>query len=275
MTFALTLRVLICACAAILCAHQARAEVNLPAICKGTVRDTTCSVPLVYDMPAQTDQVKGNGGYFAQWRLFAGDESTVVVCTANVSRGTSTCPTTATVARSAIAGLPEIRLQWSQDAKNADGTALTDLAGFRIVYGTAANALTQSVEIKDANARAHTLTGLEYSTSYYVALKSYTNKGEESDKSNTVQGTTMAKPSAPLPPTKPVPPVLSVVQTTAYRLDVGSNDQLRAVAVGTVPLSTACIRAQPVLDMFLVPRAAVTLNRGVNSRPRQIAAKCA
>jgi hypothetical protein len=211
----------------------------------------------------------------------------VEVCATDMPRGTKiphpwtaaadACKSWKVIPRSQLilATAPRIPLQWQQDMKNADGTALTDLAGFRIVYGTAANALTQLVEVRDPNARSYVLTeGLSYSTGYYLALKSFTTAGIESDKSNTVQHTTPAKPSEPAPPTKPVPAVLSVVQQQAYRIDATSNDKYTATVIGTVPVGTTCLRGfQPIMDYFLVPRAAVKLNPGV-TRPRQIAAKC-
>lgn len=173
--------------------------------------------------------------------------------------------------------VPRIDLGWTQELKNADGSALTDLAGFRIVYGTAANALTQTVEIRDPNARGYLLLeNLAWATTYYVAVKSFTSAGIESDKSNTIQHTTLAKPTAPPPPTKPVPPVVTVKQQQAYSVSDGDDRYvLSTTPVGTVPVGTTCIRQhQPVLEYFLVPRMSVKLNTGVTTRPRRIAAKC-
>jgi hypothetical protein len=244
----------------------AKAESNLPAICKDVPppTGTTCT-KLIYDIPVATDIVKGNGGYFGRWDQFT---ESVAVCTADIPRGSTVCPKTAEIAVTQVKG-PTIAVAWTQELKNADGTPLTDLAGFRIVYGTVANALTQTVEIRDPNARSYTLANLAYSTTYYHAVKAFNAKGEESDKSNTAQQTTLAAPS------KPVPPALTVQQIAAYRVNGTRDDQYTLTAIGTIPIGTACLRGfQPITDYFLVPRLAVKLNSGVTTRPKQIAAKC-
>lgn len=267
----------------------AQAE-NLAVICtsgSAGASPATCQA-LKYDSPKPADLVRKG----TSWRDFVlapfsslQPADTLDACTTTIARGTISpipftsadpCKSFAVLPASAFTTVPRIALSWSQELKNADGTALTGLAGFRIVYGTAANALTQTVELRDPSARAYTLLeNLAYSTTYYVALKSFDSKGAESDKSNTVTATTAAKPSEPAPPTQPVPPVLSVVQQTAYRVESGRNDQYYLTAIGTVPVGTACLRGyQPALDYFLVPRSAVMLNAGIATRPRQIAAKC-
>lgn len=58
---------------------------------------------------------------------------------------------------------------------------------------------------------------------------------------------------------KPAPPTGLSVKTdlTAWTI-VQSRDRVALVAVGTVAVDTACLPDQPVLGMYVVPRAAVT-----------------
>ena len=82
------------------------------------------------------------------------------------------------------AALGTATLSWVAPTQNTDGTTLTDLAGYRIVYGTSASALSQSVQIANAGVTAYVLDlvpGI-----YYFAVKAYTSSGAESETSNVV-----------------------------------------------------------------------------------------
>lgn len=79
-------------------------------------------------------------------------------------------------------------VSWTPPAKNSDGSALTDLAGYRIVYGTSASALTQTLQIANPGATSQTIGNLAAGT-YYFAVKSYTSTGIESAPSQVVSKT--------------------------------------------------------------------------------------
>jgi hypothetical protein len=74
-------------------------------------------------------------------------------------------------------------LSWEAPTQYEDGSSLSTLAGYRIVYGTSAGALTQTVEIGDPGATTYTVDGLTAAT-WYFAVKAYTTDGTESDLSN-------------------------------------------------------------------------------------------
>ena len=63
-------------------------------------------------------------------------------------------------------------ISWTAPTQNTDGTALTNLAGFRIVYGTSATALNQTVELSNPSLSTYTITGLASGT-WYFAVKAY------------------------------------------------------------------------------------------------------
>ena len=70
-------------------------------------------------------------------------------------------------------------LPWEAPTRNTDGSILSDLAGFRVVWGQDPNALT-NVEQVGADARNFTVTGLPPGT-WYFAVKAYNTSGRESD----------------------------------------------------------------------------------------------
>lgn len=68
--------------------------------------------------------------------------------------------------------------------QNTDGSALTDLAGMRIYYGTSASSLTQVVDVPGTAPTSYTLSNLA-SGSWYFAATAYTTGGQESSPSAT------------------------------------------------------------------------------------------
>jgi len=74
-------------------------------------------------------------------------------------------------------------LSWIPPTQNTDGSSLTDLAGYRIAYGTSPQALTQSVQVSNMSVTRHTFDNLSPGT-YYFAVRAYTSTGIESDNSS-------------------------------------------------------------------------------------------
>jgi hypothetical protein len=72
---------------------------------------------------------------------------------------------------------------WSAPAQNTDGSPLTDLAGFRIIYGTSATQLDRQVEVANPAAVSHTVTGLAPGT-WFFAVVAYNSAGASSEDSN-------------------------------------------------------------------------------------------
>jgi len=70
-------------------------------------------------------------------------------------------------------------LSWTAPTLNTDGTALTDLSGYTISYGTSPTALTQSVSITDPTATSYTITGLAAGT-WYFAIAATASDGTQS-----------------------------------------------------------------------------------------------
>ena len=70
-------------------------------------------------------------------------------------------------------------LSWAAPTVNVDGSALTNLAGYRIRYGTKANQLTQEITISNAGLTTYMVTDLPPAT-YYFAIQAVNSAGAES-----------------------------------------------------------------------------------------------
>jgi putative Ig domain-containing protein len=70
-------------------------------------------------------------------------------------------------------------VSWSAPTQNTDGSALTNLAGFNIYYGTSATTLNQSVQIANPGLTTYALGNLAPGT-WYFAVNAYTTAGAES-----------------------------------------------------------------------------------------------
>lgn len=79
-------------------------------------------------------------------------------------------------------------LSWTPPTQNTDGSPLTDLAGYRIHYGTSAASLSRTVQIANPGIASHVVVDLSPAT-WYFAVKAYNSKGVESDLSNVASKT--------------------------------------------------------------------------------------
>lgn len=75
------------------------------------------------------------------------------------------------------------KLSWMPPTQNTDGSALGNLAGFRIAYGTTSSALNRIIDIPNPGTVSYTIKDLSSGT-WYFAVKAYTNTGVESELSN-------------------------------------------------------------------------------------------
>jgi len=79
-------------------------------------------------------------------------------------------------------------LAWVAPRTNADGSALADLAGFRIYYGTTSGSYSKSITINSAYTTNYTISNLSAGT-YYMIVKAFDTSNNESAASSQLSKT--------------------------------------------------------------------------------------
>ena len=74
-------------------------------------------------------------------------------------------------------------LTWIPPTQNTDGSSLSNLAGYRISYGSNRDELVQTIQIENSGTTSYTVEQLAPGT-YYFAVRAYTSRGTESANSN-------------------------------------------------------------------------------------------
>jgi hypothetical protein len=74
-------------------------------------------------------------------------------------------------------------LSWTPPTQNTNGSTITNLAGYRIYYGTSSGALNRTVQIANPGVSSYVLENLSPAT-YYFAVRAYNSSGAESSNSN-------------------------------------------------------------------------------------------
>ena len=107
----------------------------------------------------------------------------------SVSDGTSTVslPTFAIVV-STTSTTGSATLSWTPPTRNTNGTTLTNLAGYRILYGTSPTSLTRTVQVANAGLSRYVVENLA-SGRWYFSVRAYTTTGVESAASNSAYTT--------------------------------------------------------------------------------------
>ena len=86
-------------------------------------------------------------------------------------------------------------IKWTAPTANSDGSPLTDLAGYKVLFGTSSGSLTKTQTISDPKATSATIAALASGT-WYFAVRSVNSKQVESDNSNVAQKTITAATAA-------------------------------------------------------------------------------
>ena len=121
-------------------------------------------------------QACGGGGSSA---LSTSDASTPPASTGTTPppTGNSTPPTTGSAT-----------LSWSPPATREDGSALTDLSGFKVYYGTSPDNLSSTVTLNGAGLTSYEIDNLSAGT-YYFVVTAIDSTGSESPSSAMVSKT--------------------------------------------------------------------------------------
>jgi hypothetical protein len=125
-------------------------------------------------------------GQIAGTPTTTGTYSNIIIRVSDGRGGTATLPAFGITVSAAQTG--SARLSWTPPTTNTDGTALTNLAGYRIAYGTSETAMTQSIEVPTAGVTTYLVENLATGT-WYFAVTAYTSTNTTSSASTTVTKT--------------------------------------------------------------------------------------
>lgn len=109
----------------------------------------------------------------------AGTYSNVVITASDGTLSTSLAAFTITVQAAATGS---VTLSWTAPTTRTDGTALTDLAGYWIYYGTTQGTYPNSIKVTSAGVTTYVVDSLASGT-YFFAASAYDTAGNESVKS--------------------------------------------------------------------------------------------
>lgn len=156
-----------------------------------------------------------------------------------------------------------VSLSWIAPTQNEDGTPLTDLAGYKIYWGTEIGTYPNVIDVPDPTATSYEVTDLDPGTYYFVAT-ALNEAGVESRYSGVATKTITTAPSSPTD---------LVVEGDNFAYGVSqSDDVLELYPVGTVPLGTPCLPDTTVNGKYRVLRETVTFIGSV--RPPVVFAEC-
>lgn len=109
-----------------------------------------------------------------------GPTTNIVITVADGSATASLPAFSIDVVPATSAGPGTATVTWVAPTENINGTALTDLAGYYVYYGTDSSSLTESVQVSNAKTLSYVVTGLASGTTWYFAVSSYTAAGQQS-----------------------------------------------------------------------------------------------
>jgi hypothetical protein len=114
------------------------------------------------------------------------DEENKAAADSPATGGRPPAPAPAPVPQPDPAPLPSARaatIEWLAPQTTTDGSVLTNLAGYRIYYGTDVAQMTRRIEVKNVGVLSYVIEGLEPAT-YYFAVTAVNSYGHESARSN-------------------------------------------------------------------------------------------
>jgi len=88
-------------------------------------------------------------------------------------------PFAITVSSATSGGTGSASLRWTPPTRNTDGSTLTNLAGYKILYGTSASSLSKTITVANPGVSSYVVDNLASGT-WYFTLKAYTTTGTES-----------------------------------------------------------------------------------------------
>jgi hypothetical protein len=112
-----------------------------------------------------------------------GGDGTSSDSTANIQSVAAQTPTSAPLP---TPGTSNVTLSWMAPTENTNGSALTDLGGYKIYYGTSPKQLDQLVALSNPGLQTYVIDGLAVGVMYYFAVTATATDGTESAQSAVV-----------------------------------------------------------------------------------------
>jgi len=116
----------------------------------------------------------------------AGVYGDILISVSDGSRSVSLPAFAITVTTPVVKNTGVAALSWTAPATNTDGSALTDLAGYYVYYGSAPGSMTQSIQLPSPTETSYSFSSLPAGT-WYFGVVAYTSAGTQSSVSGTAQ----------------------------------------------------------------------------------------
>lgn len=134
-------------------------------------------------------------------------------------------------------------VRWTPPTTNTDGSALTNLASYRIRYGTNRSSLDRTVLVDDPTRRTHTINSLGTGT-WYFSVRAVNTSNIESTDSNIASKSVSASSSAKsIQISIPAPPAGRLRTVAEHAWDAYRRSDgvwIRRAVVGTIALNKPC-----------------------------------
>jgi len=104
----------------------------------------------------------------------------------SVSDGTATSSLPAFTITVALPVTRSATLNWTPPTQNMDGSPITNLAGYKVMYGSSPGQFSQTLSVPVATMTSVVIESLEAGRTWYFTVKSLNTSGVESDFSNEV-----------------------------------------------------------------------------------------
>jgi hypothetical protein len=158
-------------------------------------------------------------------------------------------------------------VSWTPPTTNTDGTALTNLAAFRVYYGTSSTSLTRVSEINDISSTSTTINALTPATWYFKVRAVNANQVESADSnvsSKVVAGASAAR-TVSISITSPI--IRRTTATAVYEVvrSATTGKLVTGRVVGTVPVGRQCRAYHLTGDFYGVLRGLVNVTLTIPS----------
>ena len=167
-------------------------------------------------------------------------------------------------------------ISWTKPTTNSDGSALTNLSGYKVMFGNSSSALSQSKSVSGASVTSTTIPALGAGT-WYFAVRAVNSSGVESSNSSVVSKTISSASAAKtvaITISGGTTTTLKTVNTSVYEF-IKNSDSSRSLGrvVGSIALGKPCDYTFKVYaSYYRVDRADVRLT--TTPRSVSLVARC-